>query len=406
MPVLCTGGFQTASVVAAAIERGDCDGVTIGRPLIANPNLVQLWQSGLDQPPKPCTYSNKCLINQLENPLGCYDESRFESHEEMVARDPHRLRAARVRWTDAIFTPLAFPQPRGAEPGLPLEHRGPVRQLRRHGHADAHQLGTPLRPLGSRRDRLRLVRRRPARLHRPRLRLDRAATTASPSGASSAGGCTSTGASTSSSSRTAAGSATSAASSSPRVSARPGRRIRCTGSRPSGRRPRSCARITSAFGAAAQRAREAGLDGVEIHGANGYLFTQFLSSAINDRDDEYGGSLENRARLLLDTVRAIRAAGGRRLPPAGEDQRARGQRTPSCSGSGAATRSTSRCRCAAGSRRRAPTRSTSRRAATFPHPLNPAGDLPLREVRAQELRRADLERQRHASATTSSTACR
>ena len=52
--------------------------------LIANPNLVQLWQSGLDKPPKPCTYSNKCLINQLENPLGCYDESRFDSREEMV----------------------------------------------------------------------------------------------------------------------------------------------------------------------------------------------------------------------------------------------------------------------------------------------------------------------------------
>jgi 2,4-dienoyl-CoA reductase-like NADH-dependent reductase (Old Yellow Enzyme family) len=84
VPVLCTGGFQTASVVAAAISRGDCDGVTIGRPLIANPDLVQLWAGGVDAPPKPCTYSNKCLINQLENPLGCYDESRFESREEMV----------------------------------------------------------------------------------------------------------------------------------------------------------------------------------------------------------------------------------------------------------------------------------------------------------------------------------
>ena len=77
VPVLCTGGFQTASVVAGAISRGDCDGVTIGRPLIANPDLVRLWESGVDAPPKPCTYSNKCLINQLENPLGCYDESRF-----------------------------------------------------------------------------------------------------------------------------------------------------------------------------------------------------------------------------------------------------------------------------------------------------------------------------------------
>jgi 2,4-dienoyl-CoA reductase (NADPH2) len=58
--------------------------VTIGRPLIANPNLVELWRQGHDAPPNPCTYSNKCLINQLENPLGCYDESRFASHEEMV----------------------------------------------------------------------------------------------------------------------------------------------------------------------------------------------------------------------------------------------------------------------------------------------------------------------------------
>jgi 2,4-dienoyl-CoA reductase-like NADH-dependent reductase (Old Yellow Enzyme family) len=84
VPVVCTGGFQTASVVADAIRRGDCDGVTIGRPLIANPDLVRLWQSGLDRPPKPCTYSNKCLINALETPLGCYDESRYESREEMV----------------------------------------------------------------------------------------------------------------------------------------------------------------------------------------------------------------------------------------------------------------------------------------------------------------------------------
>ena len=60
------------------------------------------------------------------------------------------------------------------------------------------------------------------------------------------------------------------------------------------------------FAAGARRAREAGLDGVELHGANGYLITQFLSSGINDRTDEYGGSLENRARFVLEIVRAIR----------------------------------------------------------------------------------------------------
>ena len=66
-----------------------------------------------------------------------------------------------------------------------------------------------------------------------------------------------------------------------------------------------------AFAAGAWRAREAGLDGVELHAANGYLFTQFLSSGINDRTDEYGGSLQNRARFLLEVIRAIRARVGR-----------------------------------------------------------------------------------------------
>ena len=84
VPVLCTGGFQTASVIAGAIERGDCDGVTIARPLVANPDLVRLFERGHDAPPRPCTYSNKCLFNFVENPLGCYDETRYESREEML----------------------------------------------------------------------------------------------------------------------------------------------------------------------------------------------------------------------------------------------------------------------------------------------------------------------------------
>jgi 2,4-dienoyl-CoA reductase-like NADH-dependent reductase (Old Yellow Enzyme family) len=64
------------------------------------------------------------------------------------------------------------------------------------------------------------------------------------------------------------------------------------------------------FGRAAWRAREAGMDGVELHAANGYLFSQFLSSGINDRRDRYGGSLFNRARFLLDVIHAIRAEVG------------------------------------------------------------------------------------------------
>jgi len=66
----------------------------------------------------------------------------------------------------------------------------------------------------------------------------------------------------------------------------------------------------NAFAEGARRAREAGLDGVELHGANGYLITQFLSSAINDRKDEYGGPIENRALFVRESVRAIRAKVG------------------------------------------------------------------------------------------------
>ncbi len=84
IPVLCTGGFQTASVIRGAIERGDCDGVTIARPLVANPDLVRMFEQGLDRAPRPCTYSNKCLFAFVEDPLACYDERRFESREEMI----------------------------------------------------------------------------------------------------------------------------------------------------------------------------------------------------------------------------------------------------------------------------------------------------------------------------------
>jgi 2,4-dienoyl-CoA reductase-like NADH-dependent reductase (Old Yellow Enzyme family) len=67
------------------------------------------------------------------------------------------------------------------------------------------------------------------------------------------------------------------------------------------------AEIVDAFATAAQRAVEAGFDLVEIHAAHGYLLHEFLSPLSNTRDDAWGGSLENRARLLLDIVRAVRA---------------------------------------------------------------------------------------------------
>jgi 2,4-dienoyl-CoA reductase-like NADH-dependent reductase (Old Yellow Enzyme family) len=72
--------------------------------------------------------------------------------------------------------------------------------------------------------------------------------------------------------------------------------------------------IVNAFGQAAYRAKEAGFDGLQIHAAHGYLLNQFLSPAFNRRTDEYGGSVENRARFLLEVLREVRAAVGSKFP--------------------------------------------------------------------------------------------
>ncbi len=68
--------------------------------------------------------------------------------------------------------------------------------------------------------------------------------------------------------------------------------------------------VVDTFVAASVRAVEAGLDGVELHGANGYLLHEFLSPASNQREDAYGGSPENRARLLVEVATAVSAAIG------------------------------------------------------------------------------------------------
>ena len=80
--------------------------------------------------------------------------------------------------------------------------------------------------------------------------------------------------------------------------------------------------VIAQYAAAAKHAKEAGFDGVEVHGANGYLLDQFLRDGTNHRRDAYGGSIQNRARLLLEVVDAVSAVWGAdrvgvRLSPVG-----------------------------------------------------------------------------------------
>src|SRR5690606_11534922 len=70
------------------------------------------------------------------------------------------------------------------------------------------------------------------------------------------------------------------------------------------------------FVTTARRAKAAGFTGVQIPAAHGYLLSQFLSPRVNQRTDDYGGSLENRARLLLEIVDAVRAEVGAGYPVA------------------------------------------------------------------------------------------
>jgi len=75
-------------------------------------------------------------------------------------------------------------------------------------------------------------------------------------------------------------------------------------------------RIVDAFGQAALRAKQAGFDGVQIHAAHGYLLSSFLSPYFNKRRDEYGGTIENRARFLLEVLQAVFSATGDDFPVA------------------------------------------------------------------------------------------
>ena len=87
IPVLCTGGFQTASYIRKVISEGYCDGVAIARPLVANNDLAKIYASGKDLPDKPCTYCNKCLVHAIADPLGCYELSRYDGDYDRMIKE-------------------------------------------------------------------------------------------------------------------------------------------------------------------------------------------------------------------------------------------------------------------------------------------------------------------------------
>lgn len=87
IPVICTGGFQQKSYIEKAIEQGYCDAVSMARMLVANNDLVHQFAQGKDISDRPCTYCNKCLLNTLENPLGCYEPARFGGDYEAMIKE-------------------------------------------------------------------------------------------------------------------------------------------------------------------------------------------------------------------------------------------------------------------------------------------------------------------------------
>ncbi len=84
IPVICTGGFQQASLINQAINEEFCDAVSMARMLVANNDLVQQFAAGKDIADRPCTYCNRCLLNTIENPLGCYEPARYPDYDQMI----------------------------------------------------------------------------------------------------------------------------------------------------------------------------------------------------------------------------------------------------------------------------------------------------------------------------------
>ncbi|HEY9708989.1 MAG TPA: hypothetical protein V6D48_12380, partial [Oculatellaceae cyanobacterium] len=80
------GGFQQLDFIENALREKKCDMVSMARPLLANPDLLKIFQEGKNEPDNPCTFCNRCTIRTVNFPLGCYEPLRFSSQDEMEAQ--------------------------------------------------------------------------------------------------------------------------------------------------------------------------------------------------------------------------------------------------------------------------------------------------------------------------------
>ena len=84
LPVIANGGFQKRSELEAALSSEKCDLIGMARPLLANPDLLEMYRKGVEMPERPCTHCNRCSAGTAVLPLGCFEPKRFQSEAEMA----------------------------------------------------------------------------------------------------------------------------------------------------------------------------------------------------------------------------------------------------------------------------------------------------------------------------------
>jgi 2,4-dienoyl-CoA reductase (NADPH2) len=86
LPVIANGGFERRHHLEEALRSEKCDLIAMARPLLANPDLLEVYRRGLDAPERPCSHCNRCSVATATLPLGCFDRERFASQEAMEAQ--------------------------------------------------------------------------------------------------------------------------------------------------------------------------------------------------------------------------------------------------------------------------------------------------------------------------------